>query len=397
MTLTTHRSGVTMSTMCAARQHQVCPDAFSGCNCACGHSGKFAPTSTASGNNMPINNLTKKNFRDAVVRLAPIMEQVNEQVFDDYNLGQQMFGDTVRNAVLGGIIDEINIQIDKLSNDHHAFIFGKYLNAKFPTAVKFDDHVTFMMETKFGPQRVNLYNTLPIVYWNIDQGTYNGHDYIQFPNDNSIQLIRNDLVKQSDNPKAILQRGIELATKYGMTLDEYSIKLLAEQISAKEPPEHVNETIIGFRSYKINLFGYLVGSYGVSWNSETLTVDCPEFISHVKSAGSDWRMANLEGNPNQHQCGIYIHKDPATCLYEVSGTQAMAMVYAYGVVGDFEKGYRTQHCKIVKLWVFSNSASGQEITPQLAQGVYNTEKGIIVGAKYSDFLYDKEVAQWAGR
>ena len=400
MSLVILKNGIPVSKECLSRQHTLYPDSLSGCLCGCYHSGKYAPVGVANSNKglnrniqMSTNNkVTKKNIQEAEQRLKIMYDEISTNVFSG-NASFTIVGKTVVPILFGTEPDEYIIRISEDLTNLTEFLLESYLSGFSDYNKESENVYTFSVETVFGRKYIRTEHLDTMVFWDLFHCFYSDEKIYNPPTEtSSIKLINKTYIK---DPKAVLQQGVDIASKFGLNIDLESINYLADLIKYAEPPEKVNETLIGFRAYKI-INGYLQGQHNVVWRNETLTVDCPEFVRHIKETDVDWRMASVTGQKSGHECGIYIHKDPATCLYEVNGIQAMAMVYAYGVIGDFEKGYRAEHCKIVKLWVFENTASGKPVTPYLAQA-YNVEKGIIVGATYSDFLYDKEVAQWAGR
>ncbi len=399
-------SGEMLSGECLLKQHVFCPDIQAGCQCACNHQGKYAPVNTNADTITGVHKLSR-NISVAETFTTKKIESINSLLKTSYDeIKREVFfdipnftfvGSTVRDAIYGSGPDiyEVKIQDTGLEvPSMYKKLLTKYFEGFNNYSLSDDGITSFTIDTVFGPKEVRIIPNDYQYHWSCDRSYFDTLGIGSWSRISASPISLHNKPQITD-PKAVLQQGVDIASKYGWSIELESINWLADAIKYSEPPEKVNETLIGFRAYKITN-GYLYGQHNVAWRSETLTVDCPDFVRHIKETDADWRMAGLGGGKSVDECGIYIHKDPATCLYEVSNIQAMAMVYAYGVVGDFEKGYRAQHCKIVKLWVFENTASGKAFTPQLAP-VYNVENGIIVGAKYADFLYDKEVIQWAGR
>ena len=337
------------------------------------------------------------HYRDAVARLAPIWDEIQEQVFLDIHVPMTFTGPGVRDAIWGGNIETLNIQCDDEWNNSDLFytLWQKHL-------IKFGNYTldglnmthSFTLDLVTGPITITI-GSLFSSAWSFDRVSYSKSQGITVTNPTRQQVaVLEHKSPTAGDPTDLLKYGVEIATKYNLTLEQASIEWLANRIQALEPPPLVNETLVGFRAYSI-AGGKLSGQHSVIWNSTILEVDCPDFIQHIKEVDTDWRMARQQGVSEGHQCGIYIHKDPATCLYEVPGQQAMALVWAEGVVGDFEKGYRAQKCTIKKLWIMKVDADGKDTSARLTDGVYDCP--IIGPASPSDFLYDPEVMQFARR
>ena len=340
--------------------------------------------------NMPLTNPNTEKYRNAVAKLAHIYDTIEKEIFLGIKTPFKLVGACVRDALLGGTTDTYHVVMPRINNpDLYVTLWGRHLERFM--------HVdnAIVLGTPYGNLNITIDSEFD-PQWSFDRVTYDTTNGIILNSDNTTATLVRDPASLSyrvTDPSETLKYGLTISAKYNLKVDPASIDWLANRIQALEPPPKVNETLVGFRAYKIS-DGVLYGQHDAKWESTNLEVDCPDFVQHIKEAPSDWRMARLEGI-STHECGIYIIKDPATCLYEVKNIDAMALVWAEGVVGDFDKGYRAQKCEIKKLWVFKNTANGRDETPHLKEGVYDCP--IIGPASHSDFLYDPEVMQWAGR
>ena len=366
------------------------------CACICHKTSTPITASVTSGSyqdspTMPLTNPSTAKYRSAVAQLAPVYEIIEKEIFLGVKTPFKLVGACVRDALLGGTTDTYHVVMPKISNPElYQVLWGRYLERFL------HDGDAIVLGTPYGNLNITVDSEFD-PQWSFDRVSYDTTNGIILNSDNTTAALVKDPASLSyrvTDPSETLKYGLTIAAKYSLKVDPASIEWLSNRIQALEPPPRVNETLVGFRVYTI-ANGRLHGSHGVTWESTNLEVDCHDFVQHIKEVQSDWRMAQANHETVGHECGIYIHKDPATCLFEVKNIHAIALVWAEGVIGEFEKGYRAQKCEIKKLWVFKNDANGRDETPQLKEGLYDCP--VIGPASHSDFLYDPEVMQWAGR
>lgn len=353
--------------------HDRCPrvSKFLTCECPCHEATKDI--------DMPTKQTTNANLRGAAITLNSALKLLESEL----EIRPTLIGRTVQQAYFGHMIETYDFLFTPEK------FLRYYLDNKLQSNYDSKNYYyEFSLTDTYGTKKYRMFIAPDTPKeWNIEQLCFEAT--IGFSNNVANGLSLTSVGTRSNNPKETLERGLEYAKTYSLNIDQRSLEILAERINALQPPPEVNEVLIGFRAYKVQ-DGYLYGMHNAKWESRELTVTCPEFTQHIKSVGADWRQ-----EAGQHECGIYMHKDPAVCLYEVKGTQAIALVYAYGVVGDFDKGYRAEKCEIQKLWVFTDDSTGKAYSPEIKPGVYDCE--VIVNCRPSDFLYSPEVMQWAGR
>ena len=411
-------SPLNISSYCKAAQHNSCVYVLQ-CRCSCHNGPNYviqgtpAP-STITGRlstdnkpplvNMPISNNSKINYNNAVARMAPIAEEIKKQYLLDTDIAFYFCGETVRESLFGGLVDKYKVYVSFLTDRSFSPFIYKHLeqfkdtDGNYILDTKFGKIVVEFVESSYYPWSCDSYQ------YSLDKGAYKNSTKIGILESNNT-LALNDTWKPSkdDSPQEVLEYGIKQAQLHGWTIEQASIEKLAKAIQQFSPLNNTHELVIGFRNYNLinnpvrnggtNIYT-LKGSHG-PWPTETLSVDCPNFEEHVKNVDSDWRSRSGYANTNgQHDCGIYVYKDPSECLFHYgmynndSVNKAMALVYCWGVIGEFEHGYRVQHCQIARLWIWDKD--------KYLTDSYKIEE-IISGAKFSDFLYDKEVLQFADR
>jgi len=353
---------------------------------------------------MLVSNTGKANYKDAVMRLAPIAEEVKRQLMlNRSELTFSFVGETVRDALYRGLVDSYKIEFHYGIGEPAA----TFVTEHFKKFLQPDG--SYKLATKYGDVRIELGTEDDISPWNCDWYSYNLTQGIVKKSSKVGLLESNNALSLVDNgssiipsAKEVLEQGAQLALKYGWNIETESINRLTKSIEADKPLENTHELVIGFRSYQLAQqymsggYNYhLRGAHGAIWQTKELSVDCPDFKEHVRSVGEDWRgrgtgNANTNGN---HDCGIYVYKDPSECLFHYgldakvdSKNSAMAIVYCWGVIGEFEHGYRVEHCEIQRLWIWDSEK-------KLAKN-YGIDE-VYSGLPFSHFLYDAEVKQVA--
>lgn len=338
---------------------------------------------------MPIK--SRVNYTQTVARLAPIYEEIRKQVFLDSGIRFDIVGATVRDALWGQLVDKYIIQHD--IDEKYAPFVDKHVDT-------FLVNGEYVINTKFGNIKLEFQSNEVVYNWSCDSYRYNltsgiyGGNTQQLEKNNILSLIAKNNI---DNPQVVLQQGIEYAKLFGWTISQGDIEYLAREIEKNKPLENTHELIVGFRAYNIkdgNLMGHGNYSHGQGWPSEKASVDCPDFRQHIKSVQADWRYREANGGRgDEHDCGIYVYKDPTECLFHYGKTEGMtgaiALVVCWGDFGEFERGYRVEHCRIERLWIWDKNN-------RLTEGKYNIES-IVLGARFNDFLYDPQVMQYADR
>lgn len=340
--------------------------------------------------------------RQAYINLRFLNEEVNRILFEDTEdtVSTALFGPTVRDAIAGGIVDELWVSIEllgktpkfikKLIVKHFVERLGEPISCDFYEMPEFFGK--FEIKTKFGPKILYLWSTVIQLNWTCDNGMFQ----IKSPSFIGYYGIQNALETNEihlaapkevtvDNVQQILLEGANITKKYGWVMSADSIQHLNRIVEKSKPLEEHSGYIYGFRAYSINAVGRLVGARGVSWNTSKLTVDCPDFLEHIKSAelcrGGD--NYGADGHRTSHACGIHIYKDPIECLftYDNGNANAVALVVAWGNIWEGERGYLAEHVRIERLWVFDTTK--HPLAPD-----YEVAGGVVVGATRTDLMHD---------
>lgn len=373
------------------------------CGCGCHQNANTFQASIQ----VPVSNNPKLDYKGAVARLAPIAEEIASQIFLGEKVQFSFIGETVREALFGGLVNkyivgctEDDSRLLRFVNELHK---DKLVNGQFVVTTKFGD-IKFLLVTNWAKPNEDY----PENYWNCNFFSYNLSGGISENSRSCKTLIDNKVLQLEPNavsgikdPQAVLEAGVKLATQHGWSFDQSSIDKLAELIKKNQPLENTHELVIGFRSYNLapaNIYGtqnigYKLKGQHEGWESESKSVDCPDYKQHLIDVPADHRGRGTGNNGGgYHDCGIYVYKDPSECLfhYGVSNTenQAMALVVCWGVIGEFEHGYRVQHCRIQRLWIWDKD---KRLTDN-----YKIDE-IYSGAKFSHFLTDSEVMQFMDR
>lgn len=442
MSLITLNSGVVISRSCASRMHHQCRE--SACNCACGcNNGKPSSNMTARRSSectagrhtscfkqsgapcpcycheqiKPVKSVSLDNIGVAT-KLKPVLDEINKQLFlikEPYTPNSAFYGDTMRKYLFGQFdnnVDVYKVVWDFSKNTDTYINYWPFVEKHLDTFRQGEYHVITLpdgqeikikLAVSINPSVIENYEK-PI--WSCDGYTYRTSLGIgnagngSLTSNGSLSLLVD--YKELDNPQEVLEEGLKLCQKYNWDIDQNAIINLGKAINRFKPLENTHELVIGFRNYNLvadvgynyrnpAMDKYTLRGQHDAWPSEKLTVSCPDFKEHVKNVGEDWRGRGT--GSTVEDCGIYVYKDPSECLFHYGMSnnkstvdKAMAMVYSWGVIGEFEKGYRVEHCKIVKMWIWDKN---KRLTDN-----YHIEE-IISGAEFKDFLYDPEVIQVA--
>lgn len=324
---------------------------------------------------MPISNTRdlKKSLTESSARLAPIYKQLEKEVFGvDKASPFIFFGPAVRESLIGGTFDEIDVELP--FNSSNFFRAAAIFTLRGSMRATRDDAADsrfagqFEIISQLGVKyKINVWFIRPISRWSCDDVAFcigsddkpkhNGpHKIPSFNTYTSNISIENYDDINAENVVDYLKSGADLTAKYGWQMAQQTLNKLNGIIEASKPLEMYYETIIGFRSYKIGSDGYLYGFHSARWDTAELVVDCEDFRQHIKVSestvgGSVATSDNSEG----HGCGIYLYKSLMECLINYKG-DAIALVVANG--GDFwegERGFRVEKARIEKLWVFRGS------------------------------------------
>ena len=378
--------------------HDTCPKQGKVFTCKCPCHKYFDALRNTSNVSTTVQSM---NYTPASVKLNSIAKEVKRQIFLDVDIAFDFVGETVRDALFGSLINKY--VIDYTTNSVAKIFIEKSLE-QFKIAG--EDY--YELNTLYGIIKVTfLKDTDEPYWWSCDWFRYNLNKGI-IPNSSKCNLLENNKIlalsgdiSKCDNPQVVLEQGVKYAQQYGWTFEQNSIDKLTLAIKKNQPLENTHELVIGFRAYNLQLNSFkrdqfcLTGNFGIHWKTESLTVDCVDFKQHISEIDADWRGrpgADSNGADGKHDCGIYVYKDPSECLYHYGKTEslnsAIALVYGWGVIAEFEKGYRVEKCKISRLWIWDKDK-------KLIDD-YKLDQ-IVSGAKFTDFLYDPEVMQFAGR
>jgi len=331
---------------------------------------------------MPSNNVSRVSYKYATARLAPVYEALRDTVFLGEDNIFDLTGAGVRDAIFGGVNPnnhyEVRFQIP--ANSFYRKLLENHL-AKWQIGAN-----KYKIVPKTGPIEFSFWTT-PKFLWNCDIGSFNLGDYIAAPHikeinkTKQIELINYHSVSKTSDAKEALNYGIELCQKYNWTIEEGTLKYLAGIIE-QDAPLSEGQFVVGFRAYNIQ-HGYLYGGAGNPWETAQLSVDCPNFRQHMRAAVETTGGEPIDSSGRRiHGCGIYIYKDPAECVHYYGigkSMNAIAAVVGWGDIWEGERGYRVEHSRIEKLWVFQDS-------PQLRP--YEINGGVIVNASLGDFYKD---------
>ena len=341
------------------------------------------------------------NYKTASAKLTPIATEIKKQMFLDVDIKFDFVGETVRDALFGSIVNKYVI-------DYATNPIAKIFIEKSLEQFKGVGNDYYKLITPFGDIKVSFLKDTDEPYWwscdwyrfSLTSGITQATSKLAILESNKVLALSGDISK-CNNPQEILEQGVKYAQQYGWTFEQDSIDKLANAIKKNQPLENTHELVIGFRAYNLTTDSYttnnylLKGNYGKPWETESLVVDCADFKQHVSDVDADWRGrpgADSSGADGKHDCGIYIYKDPSECLYHYGKTEgtngAIALVYGWGVIAEFEKGYRAEKCKISRLWIWDKN--------KRLKDTYKLDQ-VVSGAKFTDFLYDPEVMQFAGR
>lgn len=333
---------------------------------------------------------TDAKLRQSYVRLKPAMDEIKELVFYNKNIGLIFFGSTVRDSIAGGLVNNYNIHVGVYNSDYFGTLMQKDISARFPRLESENDEKgnflgKYSFKSKFGDKTFEIWTKIPSPNWSVDRGFFDGQYHTNIAwvtnalTNKKITLFDSQKVNK-DNYETVLKEGAQISVQYGLTIDEQSLAVINRIVDSLKPLEMFNETIYGFRSFKINRQGKLQGFYNAIWETAELEADCPDFRDHIKAAVvTDGGSAQTEDGMSVHGCGIYIYKDLMECIMNYQG-QALALCVLNG--GDFwegERGFRAEKVRIEKLWVFK----GATLNP-----TYEVVGGVMVDVSRTDAIKD---------
>lgn len=319
---------------------------------------------------MPISNYRDptKVLAGSAARLIPIYKQLQKEIFGEEDNTFQFFGAAVRESLVGGTFDELDVEINLPEKAFHKKAILYYLK-QFGVEGESNNRFagTLKVKTQFGVEyKINIWFIRPVSVWSCDVVSfylengrprhYNASFVPSISNYQNSIFIEHFNEVTADNVVDYLKTGADLVARYGWQMQQKTLDKLNSIIESAKPLEMFYETIMGFRSYKIGPGGYLYGFHNAKWETAELEVDCDMFRQHIKVSES-----TVDGNvetsdkSSGHGCGIYIYKDLMECILNYQG-DAIALVVANG--GDFwegERGFRVEKARIEKLWVFRGS------------------------------------------
>src|SRR3990167_1165567 len=160
----------------------------------------------------------------------------------------------------------------------------------------------------------------------------------------------------------LLQRGMSLTQKYGLALNPADVTHLFKVQEKYAPMVETYEHIRGFRVFTADKHGPAKYSFrGTSSKGSWLSLinkqaECEQgkLLEHLRE-GHD--------TPNRviHPCGLYTFKDPAELLiqqYQKQGT-LLAVCDLYGIVHEEERGFRSEFVDVTHVYDWSPTPDPQ--------------------------------------
>ena len=256
-------------------------------------------------NAMPISNNRdlKKSLTESSARLIPIYKQLEKEVFGvDKESPFIFFGFAVRESLIGGTFDEIDVELPYNSiNFFRAaaiFTLRQTLNATRDDAADSRFAGQFEITSQLGVKyKINVWFIRPVSCWSCDDAAFlidvdnrpkhfGANKILVFNNYTTEIFIENFDDITAENVVDYLKIGADLTAKYGWKMAQQTLNKLNGIIEASKPLEMYYETIIGFRSYKIGPDGYLYGFHSARWDTAELEVNCENFRQHIKVSES---------------------------------------------------------------------------------------------------------------
>jgi hypothetical protein len=323
-----------------------------------------------------------KKVQQSYVRLKAAGEEINE-VFFNNNINTVFFGETVRDAIAGGLVDNFHAVIWAPDNKYWRNLIFNDLARRFERVNhEYDEEPSFLgqwkFKSKFGDKTVCFYSNRPTPIWSCDNslfdtnaGVHGELAYLERTlNVKTIDIINKIHVTEKNYEKELLYAA-GISAKYGWNIGESSLEHINGIIEQLKPlPEITDSLIVGFRIFAVKN-GLLRGYHSTDWPTEKLDAVCEQgkLKQHLQSTDFD---------RGEHGCGIYIYKDAAEAMNEYKN-DAVALVMGWGNAFEGERGWRVEHCRIDKLWIW-------DAKKRPDRGQYNIAGGIILGTKQGDFF-----------
>jgi hypothetical protein len=329
-----------------------------------------------------VNPQFNKKIQQSYVRLKSAGEEINELFFEN-NIDTTFFGETVRDAIAGGLVDNFHAKIWAPDNKYWRNLIFNDLARRFERVNhEYDEEPNFLgqwkFKSKFGDKTVCFYSNQPTPIWSCDMATFNTdgnqHTNLEYMErtlkTKLIDIVNKGYVSTANHEKELLYAA-GVGAKYGWTIGESSLAHINGIIEELKPlPEITDSLIVGFRIFAVK-YGVLQGYHNAQWKTEKLDAVCDQdkLKQHLQSTDFD---------RGEHGCGIYIYKDAAEAINEYKN-DAVALVMGWGNAFEGERGWRVEHCRIDKLWIWDSNKRPD-------RGQYNIAGGIILGAKQGDFF-----------
>lgn len=147
----------------------------------------------------------------------------------------------------------------------------------------------------------------------------------------------------------------------------------------------------GYRYFNLTNNGILRGMR-TEWDSAVFEakcidgdiLDCP--MESFEEFRAEQKPYSIDYTRRWHGCGIHSFKEMKDLVYEIDDYGVYAEVESYGRVDEFDKGYRSQFCRIMSATFVHPDSYSQEYAEHLAKWV-TLRYGVTCGVRsYSNFL-----------